>query len=45
MSINSSKPSRYHCRFAITVDDLISLGIQLDSIVAVEVAVNVSVQL
>jgi hypothetical protein len=43
ISIDLSKPSRYERRFMFTVNYLIHLGIQLDGIVAIEVAVNVGV--
>jgi hypothetical protein len=45
ISIDSSRLSRYQCRFIVTVYYLIHLGIQLDGIVAIEVAVKVGVQL
>jgi hypothetical protein len=44
-SIDSSRPSRYQCHLTVTVNYLIHLGLQLDGIVAIEVAVNVGVQL
>jgi hypothetical protein len=45
ISIDSSRLSRYQCRFIVTVHYLIQLGFQLDGIVAIEVAVKVGVQL
>jgi hypothetical protein len=44
ISINSYRRSRYQCRFIVTVNYLNYLGIQLDGNVAIEVAVDVSIQ-
>jgi len=45
ISIDSSRPPRYQCCFIVMVHYLIHIGIQLDGIVAIEVAVKVGVQL
>ena len=44
ISISSSKPSWYHSRIIVTVHYLILVCIQLDSIIAIEVSVDVSLQ-